>query len=342
MSSCDNENCKKAIITMFSCKQCNSNYCSNSCMIEHVFDKHKGQFEQGIASLSIKLPNRSSVISPFLKKGEFLNDVKYDPYFDYQNLIKVKIGGKVNSLGNGAFGDVFLTKNKLDDKFYAVKQMQKSKIDEAGASRDIIVREISIHCRLNHENVVKLYSYEEDEDSYYLILEHANAGTLFSLIKKQKAGLDELTAFKYFIQAAAAVQFLHEHGLVHRDIKPENLLLTEDGVVKLCDFGWCVELAMGNRQTFCGTYEYMAPEVIREKPYNQSIDVWSLGILLYELLHGYSPFRAKTNNEEEEEYNEIFRNIVKYNFTIDKPLSENCADMLKSILKITFRIVVTR
>jgi serine/threonine protein kinase len=298
-------------------------------MIEHVFEKHKGSEENLANMMSIKLP-RSSVGSPFLKRGEFLKDVKLDPYFDYQNLIKVKISGKVNILGAGAFGDVFLTKHKHDEKFYAVKQMQKSKIDEAGASRDIIVREINIHSRLNHDNIVKLYSYEEDQESYYLILEHINAGTVFTMLKKHKGGLDEPSAFRYFIQAAAAIQFLHEHGLVHRDIKPENLLITEEGVVKLCDFGWCVETAMGNRQTFCGTYEYMAPEVIKEKPYNQSIDVWSLGILLYELLHGYSPFRAKNGSEEDEEYAEIFRNIVKYNFTIDKPLSESCCDLLTS------------
>ena len=104
--------------------------------------------------------------------------------------------------------------------------------------------------------------------------------------------MDEKTAFKYFIHTASAVLFLHENNLVHRDLKPENLLVDENNNVKLCDFGWCVELSMGNRITFCGTYEYMAPEIIKEKPYNQGIDVWSLGILLYELVHCFSPFRV--------------------------------------------------
>jgi len=122
-------------------------------------------------------------------------------------------------------------------------------------------------------------------------LEYASSGTLFNLIKKKK-NLDEKTAFHYFIQTSAADIFLHENNLVHRDLKPENILIDENNNIKLCDFGWCVELSMGNRVTFCGTYEYMAPEIIKEKPYNQGIDIWSLGILLYELIHGYSPFRV--------------------------------------------------
>ena len=164
-------------------------------------------------------------------------------------------------------------------------------------------------------------------------MDYVSSGTLFNLIKKS-SGMDEKTAFKYFINTAAAVNFLHENNFVHRDIKPENLLLDENGVVKLCDFGWCVELNAGNRSTFCGTYEYMAPELINESPYNNAIDVWSIGILLYELLHGYSPFRSKINTSGDKEHLEIFKNIVKYNFKIEKDVSEECADLLRSNYKI--------
>ena len=97
---------------------------------------------------------------------------------------------------------------------------------------------------------------------------------------------------------------------------PENILINDKEVVKLCDFGWCVDISNGNRVTFCGTYEYMAPEIVKELPYNFEIDVWSLGILLYELTHGYSPFRAE--KEDGEDYNEIFKNIIKYKFKIEQ------------------------
>jgi serine/threonine protein kinase len=167
-------------------------------------------------------------------------------------------------------------------------------------------------------------------------MDYATNHTVFSLIKK-KNGMSENESFKYFIDTVSAVQFLHENNLVHRDLKPENLLIDDKGSVKLCDFGWCVELAVGNRSTFCGTYEYMAPEIINEDPYDNGIDVWSLGVLLYELLHGYSPFRAKVMKSNEREYIEIFRNIVSLNYKIEKEISSNCVDLINSKMNLNSR-----
>lgn len=261
-----------------------------------------------------------------MKLGTYEKEIIDDSYYDFSNF-ELNTSDKKKRLGSGAFGDVYLATHKKDDRLYAIKVMEKAKIIESGATLDIIHREISIHRKITHENIVKVYSHYENEEFFYLIMEYINCGSLFSIIKKNK-GIDEKKAFKFFIQACSAVNFLHENSLIHRDLKPENLLINDKDQIKLCDFGWCVDISTGSRVTFCGTYEYMAPEIVKEMPYNYEIDVWSLGILLYELTHGYSPFRAE--KDDNEDYNEIFKNIIKYKFKIEKDLSKGCIDLITS------------
>ena len=114
-------------------------------------------------------------------------------------------------------------------------------------------------------------------------------------------------------------------NVFHRDIKPENLLLDSKMNIKLCDFGWCAEKIHLKRRTFCGTYEYMAPEIVLDIPYDYTIDIWSLGILLYEMLHGYAPFKGK-------EYKEIASKIKEGNIVFSSSIAEDAQDLIKSIL----------
>jgi serine/threonine protein kinase len=319
--NCSNTKCKKQINNYYTCNKCGKSFCTNNCLTDHTNEFHK------------QVQRTSGVKSIFMKFGDFAKDIHDDPYYKYENFEVVK---NKAPLGSGAFGDVFLATHKKDNKQYALKIMNKHKIEDSGATLDIIYREISIHRRITHENIVKLYSHYEDKENFYLVMDYVNAGTLFSVIKKNKF-LPEKKAFKYFIQVVSAVYFLHMNNLVHRDLKPENILVDENDNIRLCDFGWCVDIAQsGNRVTFCGTYEYMAPEIIKEMPYDFSIDVWSLGILLYELTHGYSPFRAQ-NGDETDDYMEIFKNIIKYNFKIDKELSLNGQDVIQSKLSFYVR-----
>ena len=126
----------------------------------------------------------------------------------------------------------------------------------------------------------------------YLLLEFATRGTLFNLIKK-KHYLSEDEAFFFFIQAWAGIYFIHSLGLIHRDIKPENMLLDKNYCLKIWDFGWWAA-AENNalRNTFWGTLEYMCPEMIINGSHNHTLDIWCLGIFLYELLHGHAPFQG--------------------------------------------------
>ena len=316
MDKCKNKKCKKIILTFYICKVCKSNFCSNNCLNSHS-NECQPQKQSNIQTRSV-----------FMKAGFISNDNADESTYQRSNFEFVRKGQKKVIVGEGAFAEVYLLKHKTDGKFYALKQMDKGKLLSGGIRSEMIYREILIQKKLNHDNIIKLYSSEEDNNNFYLILEYAIGGTLFGKIKKAKNGFDEDSAFKYFIQASSAIAFLHENQLVHRDIKPENFLIDANGVVRLCDFGWCRDLNEGQRNTFCGTYEYMAPEIVKDQPYSFGIDTWALGVLLYELIHGYSPFRSVKNNIDSE--NEIIQNIVKYKFKIDKKVSKELEDLINS------------
>jgi serine/threonine protein kinase len=119
---------------------------------------------------------------------------------------------------------------------------------------------------------------------------------------------------------------LHQNNIIHRDIKPENILIGENNELKLCDFGWAKVLTMETRQTFCGTMEYMAPEIVGSEKYDFGVDTWSLGILLYELLMGHSPFRAKKDKN-------IMLKIKLHDLALDKSkLSNDCINLISGLL----------
>ena len=330
---------KKKIITnrnfpitdKFLCQCCTKEFCSDSCLVEHVIERDR---ESRINKKSFKINKRTTKgQSIFIKPGKMLNQTEKDEYYDMQNFQKVKINNRTHIVGSGAFGEVYLAIHKKDKKYYAIKQLDKKRLVSAGINLDVVYREINIHLRLIHDHIARLYSYHEDSQAFYLILEYVENGTLFNIIQNNK-GMPEEDAFKYFIQVASALQFLHTNNLIHRDLKPENCLIDKNGNVKVCDFGWTVENDK-SRLTFCGTYEYMAPEIIKELPYNSAIDIWSLGILLYELIHSYSPFRArrkKAGGNVNSTSLEVLQNIINNNYKIDKNISQDCQDLIYRLL----------
>jgi tRNA A-37 threonylcarbamoyl transferase component Bud32 len=242
----------------------------------------------------------SNILSSNLKNDNNIKNKDKDKGIDYKN-INVNINNISNpkielkkNIGSGAFGEIYLITNKFDGKTFALKKVNKDKIKENGLDFSIIIREINTNFKFVHKNITRLYDYFEDKYAFYLLMEFVENGNLFNEIQKTN-GINEEKAIKYFVDISSAVFFLHENNFIHRDIKPENCLIDENDNVKLCDFGWTVEISPGSsgeRMTFCGTYEYMAPEIVKEIPYNHMIDIWSLGILLYELLHSFSPFRV--------------------------------------------------
>lgn len=230
-----------------------------------------------------------------------------------------------SKLGSGAYASVKLVKKKNADEYYAIKEMDLKCIGEEDVIN--INREIISHQKICHPNVIRFQQYVQRENKVFILLEFAKNGDLFKYLSKRKR-LTEEEACKYFVQTAKALDYIHKLGIIHRDLKPENLLLDHNKDIKLCDFGWCAEYDKGQRRdTVCGTYEYMAPEVLMKKTQNVKIDIWSLGILLYELVHGFAPFPGRSMKCVKDR---IFQGKIKF----DPDLSKESQKLVISIQRI--------
>ena len=266
----------------------------------------------------------------FITKGIYQPSPPSNFIYRIEDFIPLIVNNEPKIIGEGRFSIVYLYKHKNNESLFALKKVSIKKVIESGNDINIIQREIDIHSRINHENIVQFYSVNKGLNEINILLEYCRNGSIFELIEKN--GFDELKTYKYFSQVVNAVYFLHSHNLVHRDIKPENILLNGDKI-KLCDFGWCCETNTNNRKSFCGTFEYMAPEIIKEMPYGKPVDIWALGILLYELYFGFSPFNS--NKENEEQTKDIINKIMQKKLLFNKKtISYDMKDLILHMLEI--------
>ena len=213
-------------------------------------------------------------------------------------------------LGKGKFGNVYLGIQKSSKVQVALKVLFKSQLISNNNIHSL-KREIEIQSRLIHPHIVKLYGYFHDIKNCYIILEYVTGGELYKYIQKLGGSVPEGLARTYIISIASAIHYLHSLYVIHRDIKPENIVVSADGkVVKLTDFGWAVHAppipvmgtndsitnntntaAINKRYTMCGTPEYLSPEIIHGSGHGKEVDYWSLGIFMFELITGTTPFR---------------------------------------------------
>ena len=325
--------CNNEIIYLKSlkCKFCPIKFCSINCLMTHFPIHNNSKNEQAKTLIRFAKRKYSRKLSQkylFITPGIFHeNNEIFDKKYSQENFSKVLDGFFPIELGSGAYGRVYLVSHNETKEEYALKVIEKKKLLNTFGNCDIIYNEIKIHSKLEHPNIIRLYSMNETEKEINIIMEYAKNGNLFQLISENKKGFSEKIAFEYFIQVVNAVYFLHENQIIHRDIKPENLLIGENNTIKLCDFGWARQLTLKNRSSFCGTVEYMAPEIIESENYDYSVDIWSLGILLYELLMGHSPFKDKTTKN-------TIVNIKLHDLKFGKEISEDCKDLINKLLEV--------
>ena len=249
-----------------------------------------------------------------LKKYERKKSAKT---FDMEDLEKMRV------LGEGAFGKVNLVKSKTSGELYALKAQSKAFVVE-NSQQEHLLTEYEIMRELDHPLVVKCYQAFQDSRYVYFLMNLLPGGELMDLLDSKKKFPEAWTKF-YGASVVAGFSCIHEKKIAYRDLKPENLVLDADGFCHIIDFGLAKRCDKGKTWTFCGTPDYLAPEVIRGKGHDWGVDYWGLGVLLYELTHGYTPFYANdpTNTA---------RKIIKGVFPMPSNFSKPLADIIKKLL----------
>ena len=233
-------------------------------------------------------------------------------------------------LGAGSFGHVYLVTHKKTKVNYAIKAIDKrnkTNIEEKPYFR----REVEVMYKIHHPNVVKLFGHFEDNNYCYFIMEYISKGNMFGLIPQdKKKRISSQVVASLMKDIISAVYFLHNMNppIIHRDIKPENVLLTEKLTAKLTDFGWSNYIQEDEkRTTVCGTPIYLAPEIIKEKGHDEKVDIWCIGVLLFELSTGTVPFPGN-------DIETLESNILKLKIQWPKDINIDAKNLISKILKL--------
>ena len=228
----------------------------------------------------------------------------------------------MRTLGTGSFGRVHLVRSVHNGRYYAIKVLKKYqvvKMKQVEHTND----ERRMLKLVEHPFLIRMWGTFQDSKNLFMVMDYIEGGELFSLLRKSHRFPNPVAKF-YAAEVALAVEYLHSHDIIYRDLKPENILLDRNGHIKITDFGFAKEVNTVT-WTLCGTPDYIAPEVITTKPYNKSVDWWSFGILIFEMLTGYTPFYDPTPMK-------TYENILNGTITYPDYLPPDILDLLQKLI----------
>ncbi|KAI9206730.1 kinase-like domain-containing protein, partial [Polychytrium aggregatum] len=229
----------------------------------------------------------------------------------------------IKKVGKGGFATVYLVRlKKATGKYFALKAIKKADLVKLKQEKQIL-NEKNILNATKHAFIIELFSTFQDTYHLYMILEYVAGGDLFSYLRRSQR-FPENDARFYTSEVLVALEYLHSQNVIYRDLKPENILLDTTGHIKVADFGFA-KVIRGTTNSFCGTPDYIAVELVINRPYNKMVDWWSLGVLVFELVSGKTPFGDDTS---EKIYENIQSGSIKWH-----PLVKNAAkDLVRRLL----------
>eukprot|EP00033_Pygsuia_biforma_P002354 GCRY01002603.1.p1 GENE.GCRY01002603.1~~GCRY01002603.1.p1 ORF type:complete len:573 (+),score=100.87 GCRY01002603.1:172-1890(+) len=254
-------------------------------------------------------------VCTWLSRGQTMVNMSFDDF----ELLKL--------LGEGSVGKVFLARQKATGNLFALKVLLKSHIIGRGEEK-WVQSERSVLENVHSPFLVNLHFAFQTRDRLVLGLDFVNGGDLFHYVQNHEIFSEERVAF-YAACIAIALHELHSNGVIYRDLKPENIMFDSQGYIRLTDFGMCKQnMSKFMASTVCGTPEYVAPDVLCQKPYDHMCDYWSLGIVCYELLVGDVPFASSSNQR-------MYQKILSPNFKVAFPshISRHAVSFLKGLLE---------
>ena len=235
----------------------------------------------------------------------------------------------IKELGVGSFGRVLLVQHNKTKAQYAIKAIDKRNTTNI-QEKPYFRREIEIMYRIHHPNVVKLFGHFEDNTYCYFIMEYIQGGNIFAYVPKNGVRtISTMQVASIIKDVISATYFLHNMipPIIHRDIKPENVLLGSGMQAKLTDFGWSNYMqGEYKRTTVCGTPIYLAPEMINNTGHDEKVDIWCIGVLLFELMTGVQPWKGH-------DVNTVKMNIINLRINWPKNMDRKAGDLISKILR---------